>query len=104
MERAAKPYIPLCVGGHGRECVGHTLLYSRKGYDGIIQILPFGCMPEIVVESVLPTIRKDTGIPIMTLVVDELTGETGYNTRLEAFVDMILRKKERSKSKCTVDI
>ncbi|HHU64217.1 MAG TPA: CoA protein activase [Clostridiales bacterium] len=104
VERAAKPYIPLCVGGHGRECVGHTLLYSRKGYDGIIQILPFGCMPEIVAESVLPTIRKDTGIPIMTLVVDELTGETGYNTRLEAFVDMILRKKERSKSKCTVDI
>ena len=31
----------------------------------------------------------------MTLVVDELTGETGYQTRLEAFVDLL--QFERSK-------
>ncbi|MDD4707501.1 MAG: CoA protein activase, partial [Firmicutes bacterium] len=33
-------------------------------------------------------------IPVMTLVLDEMTGEAGYMTRLEAFVDLIRRKKE----------
>ena len=64
------------------------------GLDGVIQILPFGCMPEIVAESIIPTISKDLDIPAMTLTVDELTGEAGYQTRLEAFVDLLSRRKE----------
>lgn len=94
VRRAAKPYLDLCVGGHGRECIGNIVLYSRKGYDGVIQLMPFGCMPEIVAETVLPQVSKDEGIPVMTLVLDEMTGEAGYQTRLEAFVDLLKRKRE----------
>ncbi len=93
--KQAKDYLNLCIGGHAWETVAHSLNYAREGIDGIIQILPFGCMPEIVAESILPTLAKDEGIPIMTLVVDELTGEAGYQTRLEAFVDLL--QLERSK-------
>ncbi|MDD3839279.1 MAG: CoA protein activase [Clostridia bacterium] len=92
---AAKPYLDLCIGGHARQCIGNTVLYSQQGYDGVIQILPFTCMPEIVAQSILPTVERDCNIPIMSLVVDELTGEAGYMTRLEAFVDLIRRRKER---------
>ena len=49
-------------------------------------------MPEIVADSILPQIRKDFNIPVMTLIVDEMTGEAGYMTRIDAFVDMLLRK------------
>jgi predicted nucleotide-binding protein (sugar kinase/HSP70/actin superfamily) len=31
----------------------------------------------------------------MTLVVDEMTGEAGYLTRLEAFIDLINKRRER---------
>ena len=92
----AKDYLDLCIGGHAWETVAHTLNYAREEIDGIIQIMPFGCMPEIVAESILPTLAKDEDIPVMTLVVDELTGEAGYQTRLEAFVDLL--QLERSKS------
>lgn len=92
----AKDYLGLCIGGHAWETVAHSLHYAREKMDGIIQVMPFGCMPEIVAESILPTLARDEGIPIMTLVVDELTGETGYQTRLEAFVDLL--QFERSKS------
>jgi len=51
-------------------------------------------MPEIVAESILPTIQKDYDIPILTLVVDEMTGEAGYLTRLEAFVDLLKKRRE----------
>lgn len=30
----------------------------------------------------------------MTLVVDEMTGEAGYLTRLEAFVDLLKKRRE----------
>lgn len=91
---AAKPYLKTMIGGHAQTCIGNAVLYARKGYDGVIQILPFTCMPEIVASSILPTVSKNENIPCMTLIVDEMTGESGYITRLEAFVDMIDRKSE----------
>jgi len=51
-------------------------------------------MPEIVAESILPDISKDYGIHSLTLIMDENTGEAGMVTRLEAFTDLLARKKE----------
>jgi predicted nucleotide-binding protein (sugar kinase/HSP70/actin superfamily) len=98
IRKASKPYLSHYIGGHGRECIGEVILAQKEGFDGAIQIFPFGCMPEIVAKSILPTISKDKDFPIMTLVVDELTGEAGYMTRIEAFLDMI----DRRKRKCSI--
>lgn len=91
---AAYPYLRHFVGGHGQETIGNAVNYARLGYDGLIQVLPFTCMPEIVAESILPEMSADYGIPTMTMIVDEHTGEAGTLTRLEAFVDLLARKKE----------
>ncbi|HLR35131.1 MAG TPA: 2-hydroxyacyl-CoA dehydratase [Tissierellales bacterium] len=90
----AKPYIETLVGGHGRETIGSAIYYSEKGFDGVIHILPLNCMPEIVAKSILPTVQKDYDFPIMTLVVDEMTGEAGFITRIEAFVDLLEKRRE----------
>lgn len=95
--RLAKPYLKNLVGGHGRETIGSAIYYKNIGYDGVIQILPLNCMPEIVAKSILKTVEKDIDFPIMTLVVDEMTGEAGYLTRLEAFVDLINKRRETIK-------
>ena len=92
--KLAMSYMKNAVGGHGRETVGSAIDYKQKGFDGAIQILPLNCMPEIVAKSVLSTVENDLNFPIMTLVVDEMTGEAGFQTRLEAFVDLINRRKE----------
>ncbi len=93
--RLAKPYLNHFVGGHGQETVGAAVKYAKDGYDGIIQLLPLGCMPEIVASSILPRIQEDYGIPIMTLTVDEHTGRAGVQTRLEAFVDLLERSHHK---------
>ena len=49
-------------------------------------------MPEIVSKSIPPAYPGDKDFPIMTLVVDELIGEAGYITRIEAFVDLLERE------------
>jgi len=91
---AAKPYLRGFVGGHGLETIGHSVLYAEEGMDGIIQVLPLTCMPEIVAQSILPTISQKYRVPILTLVLDEHAGEAGLQTRLEAFVDMLSARKK----------
>ncbi|MFL0196373.1 2-hydroxyglutaryl-CoA dehydratase [Clostridium sp. WILCCON 0269] len=93
IRRASKEYLPFYIGGHARECIGEAVLANEKGFDGAIQIFPMGCMPEIVSKSILPTISKDKNFPILTLIVDEMTGEAGYITRIEAFLDLLERRK-----------
>ncbi len=84
------------IGGHGIQTVGASIICAKKKYDGVIQIYPFTCMPEIIAQSTLVEVQKKYGIPIMTLIVDEMTGEEGYKTRLEAFVDMLEMRKSQA--------
>lgn len=90
---AAKPYLKYAVGGEGLKTVGQTVLCAQQGYDGVIQLYPFTCMPEIVARHMLPKIQEDLHIPVLTLGVDEHTGAAGLQTRLEAFVDLVTRRK-----------
>lgn len=92
---AAKPYLGTMIGGHAQETIGHTILFAKQGYDGVIQIYPLTCMPEIVAESILPAVERDFNIPVLTLIIDEMTGEAGYLTRIEAFIDLLNKRRER---------
>jgi len=94
IKRNAKKYLSLGIGGHGRECIGEAVLAQKEGFDGAIQIFPLGCMPEIVSKAILSTISKENDFPIMTLVVDEMTGEAGFVTRVEAFIDLLERRRK----------
>jgi len=90
------------IGGHGLSTIGNAILHYKKKFDGAIQVYPLTCMPEIIAQCTFAELQKKYNIPIMTLVVDEMTGEAGYVTRLEAFVDMLRMKKaeaKRAKSK-----
>ncbi|HEX3011296.1 MAG TPA: CoA protein activase [Syntrophomonadaceae bacterium] len=89
----AYPYLGYWVGGHGQETVGSTVDFARRNYDGVIQIGPLTCMPEIVAQSILPSVSDKEKIPCMTMWFDEHSGQAGVNTRLEAFMDMIRRQK-----------
>jgi predicted nucleotide-binding protein (sugar kinase/HSP70/actin superfamily) len=93
--KAAKPYITTMIGGHARETIGYSVLFAESGFDGLIQIYPFTCMPEIVAQSIMPAVEEKYQIPSLCFIVDEMTGEAGFITRLEAFVDLLTRRKEQ---------
>lgn len=92
--RDAGQYLPYWIGGHARECVAEAVFADEKDFDGAIQIYPMGCMPEVVARAILPAVSKDRDFPILTLMVDEMTGEAGYMTRIEAFLDLLERRKK----------
>ncbi len=92
--KKAKPYLEYRLGGKAQESIGDTIWYKEMGWDGVVHLYPFTCMPEIISRSILPQISKDYKMPALSLVVDEHTGEAGFQTRLEAFVDLLERKRE----------
>lgn len=62
--------------------------------DGAIHLAAFGCGPDSILNNFIEWEAQEyPHIPLMTLIIDEHSGEAGVTTRLEAFVDMIKRKK-----------
>ncbi len=76
----------------GRKAVGSALLLdSQPEIDGIIYLACFGCGPDSMMGDVIG--RKVKNKPFMMMTMDEHTGEAGMVTRLEAFCDMLQRRK-----------
>ena len=72
-------------------CAGHYL--KDSGIDGIITLTAFGCGPDSLMCERIMRQAKRFNKPLLHLTIDEQTGEAGFITRLEAFVDMLFRKK-----------
>ena len=70
---------------------GHYLKDNK--IDGIITLNAFGCGPDSLMIERIMRKAKEAGKPLLSLTIDEHTGEAGFITRLEAFIDMLYRKK-----------
>ncbi|MBI2848144.1 MAG: CoA protein activase [Chloroflexi bacterium] len=90
IHKAAMPYLSRDIGGDGWESIGEKVLHA-KDWDGIIHLAPFTCMPEIIARNIMPKTKED--IPVLTIICDEQMAKTGLMTRVEAFVDLLARKR-----------
>jgi len=83
------------------EVVGAGEHYLTSGVDGVIGVMAFGCGPDSVMMDMVR--RRATNLqatPFMSLTIDEHTAEAGVATRVEAFLDMIYRRKRRQLPIC----
>ena len=78
----------------GKKCIGGAVHYAKQmKVNGIIHIASFGCGPDSLVgELMTRKVRKETGVPILNITIDEHTGEASLITRLEAYLDMLERR------------
>ncbi|MBU3943036.1 hypothetical protein KKA24_03570 [Patescibacteria group bacterium] len=93
--KQARPYLKYHIGAHGTESVGIAHKLIKQGFDGVIHIKPFGCMPEVNAMSALHKMSKDYKTPIIYFSFDSQTSETGIKTRIEAFYDMLQMKTNK---------
>lgn len=91
----SKKYMKYTVGANGVDSVTQSIHYAKAGYDGLLHIKSFGCTPELNAQPILVQISRDYDIPILHLSFDTQTSETGLQTRMEAFTDMLKMKKEQ---------
>ena len=99
LQRKIMSYLRSTVGGHGRDAIKEMLDYVKNGFDGVIHLLPFGCMPEVTIRPILEKIHLENGIPFLSLSLDEQVAEAGIDTRIEAFVDVVRNYHEYKKQK-----
>ncbi len=66
---------------------------QKEGFDGIIHLMPFTCMPEIMAQNVMPGVTRNYDIPMLPITLDEQMGRAGFVTRIEAFVDLMERRR-----------
>lgn len=72
--------------------------------DGIIALSAFGCGPDSLMVDEIQYHAKERNLPMMNLTIDEHTGEAGFITRVEAFIDMLVRKKRKVLKESNVKI
>jgi predicted CoA-substrate-specific enzyme activase len=96
----AEPYI-IKWFGEAALSVGKSIAWIKKGIDGIVNVLPFTCMPGTMVTAISKRLREEYGVPWLNLAFDGLEQETS-ETRLEAFMyqakEYKLRKLNKEKN------
>ena len=83
------------------DVVGAGGYYLQNEADGVIGIMAFGCGPDsLMMDTVRRQAARLRATPFMCLTLEEHTADAGVVTRLEAFTDMIHRKKRRETEIC----
>ncbi len=79
----------------GRKILGAAYHFLRSGtVDGLVHLVSFGCGPDSLVgELVQHRAARLRTVPFLLLTLDEHSGEAGLVTRLEAFMDMVRRRR-----------
>lgn len=69
---------------------GARALLGLPDLAGMVYLSPFSCgVDSIVAELIERRLRRERRLPFLKLIVDEHSGEAGFDTRLEAFLDML---------------
>ncbi len=80
-----------------RAVYGALHFMQQKNIDGIIHITAFACGPDSIVDRLLEIEAKRHGQkPYLSIAVDEHTGDAGVRTRVEAFLDMLRFRRDKS--------
>ena len=84
--RTALPYIHHSFEGEAVLSVGKAIDYINRGVSGIVNVMPFTCMPGTIATAVLKRVREDYhNVPLLNIAY-EGQGDSQTVTRLEAFM------------------
>jgi predicted nucleotide-binding protein (sugar kinase/HSP70/actin superfamily) len=82
----AQPYVHDSFEGEAGLSIGKAIDFVRHGASGIINAMPFTCMPGTVVTGVMKRVRQDLdNVPFLQMAYDGLE-QTNTLMRLEAFM------------------
>jgi predicted nucleotide-binding protein (sugar kinase/HSP70/actin superfamily) len=82
----AQPYLDSTFEGEAVLSIGKTMDFARKGASGVVNVMPFTCMPGTVVSAILKRYREENNnLPILHMAYDGQE-QSNIMTRLEAFL------------------
>jgi len=94
----ASPYVHDSFEGEAILSIAKMVEYHHEGFGGVINVMPFGCMPSTVVSTQTRRISADCDdMPILNLSFDGQEDPT-LTTRLEAFVEQVRQQNRMTTS------
>lgn len=86
-----RPYYDPALEGEAIPTLERAIESANRGASGILNVLPFSCMPGIIASAMAPRLRRDLGwIPWLDLSFDGQE-TTNIRTRLEAFMHQVFQ-------------
>lgn len=84
----AAPYVHDSFEGETILSIGKAIDLIERGASGIINAMPFGCMPGTIVTALMKAVSKDYGVPYISISYDG-TESPVTELQLEAFMEAI---------------
>jgi len=96
---AAEGFIDRRIRGEAVLTVGKAVDFAARGFGGIVNVLPFSCMPGLIVSSLAPAITRRLGdLPWLNLSFEDSVADVDA-MRLEAFVEQARSYHARMREK-----
>ncbi|RJQ49926.1 MAG: CoA protein activase [Nitrospiraceae bacterium] len=92
----ASPYLHDSFEGEAVLSMGKAVDFVKHGASGIISAMPFGCMPGTIVSALMKGLKRDTGIPCLSVAYDGVE-TTCSGIQLEAFMHQAGEYNDRGK-------
>ncbi|RKY28815.1 MAG: CoA activase [Planctomycetota bacterium] len=84
--RYGSRYIDIAFRGETILSMGKAVEYAHAGYNGIVNLVPFACLPGHIVNALFTKFSRDyPGLPVLKMDYDG-TKQANEDTRIEAFV------------------
>ncbi len=93
----AAGYLDVSFEGEAILSIGKSRDFVKKGVSGLVNIMPFTCMPGTVVNALFKRFREEHGnIPFLNLAYDGQE-QTNTRTRMEAFMYQVRQFREQGR-------
>ena len=93
--RNASPYLHDSFEGEAILSVGKAIDYVKNSASGIINVMPFGCMPGTIVSAMLKGLKQEASIPYLNIAYDG-TEANCSEIQLEAFMHQAKEYNKRT--------
>ena len=94
-KKYSKDYFTYNMGADASDNIARCKYLCEEDYDGIIHIKSSFCTPEIGAMPIISKIASAYQKPVLFFSFDSATSQTGVETRLEAFYDMLEMRKDK---------
>ncbi|OQA01642.1 MAG: R-phenyllactate dehydratase activator [Planctomycetes bacterium ADurb.Bin401] len=102
--KLGEKYIDKSFEGEAILSVSKIIEYHKQGFAGVINVMPFTCMPSTIVSSLIPQLSRDCGnMPILNITFDG-TEDVTFATRLEAFYQQCCQRDKALATRTTSTI
>jgi predicted nucleotide-binding protein (sugar kinase/HSP70/actin superfamily) len=95
----AKEHVSPAIYGEVIPTVGKGLEAAAEGYDGLIVIGPFNCLPYRISEAVLKPLSIQKGMPILTYESDGYAVSPSFVRQVEVHIQQVLDRAAKNRER-----